>query len=86
MKKGIKIVMIGGGLSYMFELIEGFIKWYDEFLVCELWLVDVEEGKEKLEIVGDLVKWMVKKLGLLIDVYLMLDWREVLKDVDFVMI
>ncbi|MED3934706.1 6-phospho-beta-glucosidase, partial [Priestia megaterium] len=48
MKKGIKIVTIGGGSSYTPELIEGFIKRYDELPVRELWLVDVEEGKEKL--------------------------------------
>ena len=48
MTKGIKIVTIGGGSSYTPELIEGFIKRYDELPVRELWLVDVEEGKEKL--------------------------------------
>ena len=60
MTKGIKIVTIGGGSSYTPELIEGFIKRYDELPVRELWLVDVEEGKEKLEIVGNLAKRMVK--------------------------
>ncbi|MER2256742.1 MAG: 6-phospho-beta-glucosidase, partial [Priestia megaterium] len=84
MKKGIKIVTIGGGSSYTPELIEGFIKRYDELPVRELWLVDVEEGKEKLEIVGDLAKRMVKKSGLPIDVHLTLDRREALKDADFV--
>ncbi|WP_375152821.1 family 4 glycosyl hydrolase [Listeria monocytogenes] len=52
MTKGIKIATIGGGSSYTPELIEGFIKRQDELPVRELWLVDVEAGREKLEIVG----------------------------------
>ena len=45
--KSVKIVTIGGGSSYTPELIEGFIKRYDELPVRELWLVDIEEGKHK---------------------------------------
>ncbi|CCQ22985.1 Probable 6-phospho-beta-glucosidase [Listeria monocytogenes N53-1] len=63
MTKGIKIATIGGGSSYTPELIEGFIKRQDELPVRELWLVDVEAGREKLEIVGNLAKRMVKKAG-----------------------
>ena len=37
--KGIKIVTIGGGSSYTPELVEGFIKRYDELPVKELWSV-----------------------------------------------
>jgi 6-phospho-beta-glucosidase len=84
MTKKLKIATIGGGSSYTPELIEGFIKRYDEFPVSELWLVDIEEGKEKLEIVGNLAKRMVKKAGLPIDVHLTLDRREALKDAAFV--
>ena len=47
MKKGLKIVTIGGGSSYTPELVEGFIKRYDDLTVKELWFVDIEEGKEK---------------------------------------
>ena len=54
--KSVKIVTIGGGSSYTPELIEGFIKRYDELPVRELWLVDIEEGKHKLEIVEILQK------------------------------
>ena len=84
MKKGLKIVTIGGGSSYTPELVEGFIKRHKELPVKELWLVDIEEGKEKLEIVGSLAKRMVKKAGLDIEVHLTLDRREALKDADFV--
>ena len=59
--KTIKIVTIGGGSSYTPELVEGFIKRYNTLPVKELWLVDIEEGREKLEIVGNLAKRMVKK-------------------------
>ncbi|PRS76316.1 6-phospho-beta-glucosidase [Bacillus sp. LNXM65] len=84
MKDGIKIVTIGGGSSYTPELVEGFIKRYHELPVKELWLVDIEAGQEKLNIVGALAKRMVEKAGLPIEVHLTLDRREALKDADFV--
>lgn len=84
MSKGIKIVTIGGGSSYTPELVEGFIKRYDELPVRELWLVDIEAGKEKLEIVGAMAKRMVKAAGVDCEVHLTLDRREALKDADFV--
>lgn len=84
MSKEIKIVTIGGGSSYTPELIEGFIKRYDKLPVGEIWLVDIESGKEKLEIVGNLAKRMVRKAGVPIDIHLTLNRREALKDADFV--
>lgn len=84
MNDGLKIVTIGGGSSYTPELIEGFIKYYHELPVRELWLVDVEEGKEKLEIVGNLAKRMVEKAGVPLQIYLTLDRKEALKSADFV--
>ncbi|MCY6369271.1 6-phospho-beta-glucosidase [Clostridium ganghwense] len=83
-KKGLKIAVIGGGSSYTPEIVEGFIKRYDELPVKDLYLVDIEEGKEKLEIVGNLAKRMVEKAGLDINIYLTLDRREAIKDADFV--
>lgn len=83
-KKKIKIVTIGGGSSYTPELMEGFIKRKDELPIKEIWLVDVEDGKEKLEIVGAMAQRMVKAAGLDWKVYLTLDRREALKDADFV--
>lgn len=84
MEKGIKIVTIGGGSSYTPELVEGFIKRYNELPVRELWLVDIESGKEKLDIVGKLAKRMVKKAGVSMEIHLTLDRREALKNADFV--
>ena len=82
--KGLKVVTIGGGSSYTPELVEGFIKRYKELPVSELWLVDVKEGEEKLNIVGALARRMVKKSGVPIDIHLTLDRREALVDADFV--
>ena len=79
-----KIVTIGGGSSYTPELIEGFILRKHELPITEIWLVDVEEGREKLEIVGAMAKRMVKAAGLDWKVNLTLDRREALKDADFV--
>ena len=84
MSKKFKIVTIGGGSSYTPELVEGIIKRYDKIPVTELWLVDVEAGREKLEIVGALAKRMVKKAGVPMEIHLSYDRREALKDADFV--
>lgn len=84
MNTGLKIVTIGGGSSYTPELIEGFIKYYDELPIREIWLVDIEAGKEKLDIVGNLAKRMVEKSGLPIEVHLTLDRRKALEGADFV--
>lgn len=82
--KGLKIVTIGGGSSYTPELVEGFINRYKELPIRELWLVDIKEGEEKLNIIGELARRMVKKSGLPIEIYLTLDRRQALKDADFV--
>lgn len=83
-KDGVKIVTIGGGSSYTPELVEGFIKRYDHLPVKELWLVDIEAGRKKLETVGALAKRMVKKAGVPMKIILSYDRREALKDADFV--
>ncbi|WP_055665343.1 6-phospho-beta-glucosidase [Desnuesiella massiliensis] len=83
---GLKIATIGGGSSYTPEIIEGFIKKKLEgtLPLKDLYLVDIEEGKEKLNIVGNLAKRMVEKAGADINIHLTLDRREALKDADFV--
>lgn len=83
-KESIKVVTIGGGSSYTPELVEGFIKRYDQLPVRELWLVDIEEGKEKLEIVGDLARRMVKKAGIPMEIHTTLNRRLALPNADFV--
>lgn len=82
--KTYKIVTIGGGSSYTPELIEGFIKRYEELPVRELWLVDIEEGREKLSIITDLARRMVEKAGVPMEIHSTLDRREALPGADFV--
>ncbi|WP_223636775.1 6-phospho-beta-glucosidase [Planococcus sp. 4-30] len=82
--EGIKIVTIGGGSSYTPELVEGFINRYPELPVRELWLVDIPEGREKLEIVSALARRMVEKAGVPIEIRTTLDRREALPGADFV--
>ncbi len=83
-KESVKIVTIGGGSSYTPELVEGFINRYDTLPIKELCLVDIPEGKEKLETVGALAQRMVKKAGLPMKVTLSYDRREALNGADFV--
>ena len=83
-KKDLKVVTIGGGSSYTPELVEGFIKRHSELPIKELWLVDIEEGREKLEIVGNLAKRMIDASGIDCEVHLTVNREEALKDADFV--
>ncbi|OKP84482.1 6-phospho-beta-glucosidase [Paenibacillus sp. P32E] len=84
MENRLKIAVIGGGSSYTPELIEGIILNHAQLPVSEIWLVDIEAGKHKLEIVGNLAKRMVKKSGLPLDVHLTLNRREALDGASFV--
>ncbi|MGO4276043.1 6-phospho-beta-glucosidase, partial [Paenibacillus sp. TAF58] len=84
MNKRLKIVVIGGGSSYTPELVEGLILHYKDLPVTEIWLVDIQEGKHKLDIVGKLAQRMVEKSGLPIEVHLTINRREALEGADFV--
>ncbi|CQR25235.1 6-phospho-beta-glucosidase [Streptococcus varani] len=84
MSKGVKIATIGGGSSYTPELMEGFIKRYDELPIREIWLVDVEAGREKQEIVGAMAQRMWDASPYDVKVYTTLNREEALKDADFV--
>jgi 6-phospho-beta-glucosidase len=83
-KSKLKIAVIGGGSSYTPELVEGLIKRHHELPVRDLYLVDVEMGREKLEIVGALAQRMVEKAGVPIRVHLTVDRQEAIRDADFV--
>lgn len=84
MKNGLKIATIGGGSSYTPELIEGLIKRYNELPVNELWLVDIEAGLEKLEIIGSLAMRMVEKANIPLKIFTTTNRQIALKDADFV--
>ncbi|WP_090579487.1 6-phospho-beta-glucosidase [Paenibacillus sp. OV219] len=84
MADGLKMVVIGGGSSYTPELVEGFIQYHHELPVRELWLVDIDAGLHKLEIVGNLARRMVERSGLPIEVHLTTDRRLAIRGADFV--
>jgi 6-phospho-beta-glucosidase len=58
--EALKIAVIGGGSTYTPELIEGFIRYYDELPVTQITLMDI--STERLKIVGDLVQRMLGDL------------------------
>ncbi|WP_368915058.1 6-phospho-beta-glucosidase [Exiguobacterium acetylicum] len=80
----LKVVIIGGGSSYTPEIIEGFILRHHSFPVDEVVLVDIEDGKEKLETVGKLAQRMIDKSNVKIALCWTLDRREALRGADFV--
>ena len=84
MENKIKVVTIGGGSSYTPELIDGFIKRYDEFPVTEIWLVDIEAGRERAKIIRALAQRMWDATPYKVTVHCTLDRREALKGADFV--
>ncbi|CAI1125866.1 6-phospho-beta-glucosidase [Serratia grimesii] len=62
--KSLKIAVIGGGSSYTPELVDGLIQRIEELPVTELALVDVEPGREKVEIIAALTQRMLARHGL----------------------
>lgn len=84
MKGNIKIATIGGGSSYTPELMEGFIKRYNELPISEIWLVDIEDGKEKLDIIGKLAQRMWDATPYNVKIVTTLDRKKALAGADFV--
>ncbi|WP_256761041.1 6-phospho-beta-glucosidase [Cohnella sp. WQ 127256] len=83
-KDRLKIAVIGGGSSYTPELIDGLIRYYDQFPVTELILVDIEQGADKLRIIGDLAQRMITASGKPIKLHTTMDRREAIRGADFV--
>ncbi|MDW6003627.1 6-phospho-beta-glucosidase [Vibrio mangrovi] len=85
MKQGLKITVIGAGSSYTPELIEGLIARRTELPIRELWLVDIEEGREKVNIIADLTRRMLQRHDMAhVDVHVTLDRIPALKNADFI--
>lgn len=80
----LKVVIIGGGSSYTPEIIEGIIRRHNTFPVSEIVLVDIESGKEKLEIIGDLALRMIGKANKSINLSWTLNRKDALQNADFV--
>lgn len=62
--KGYKLAVVGGGSSYTPELVEGLISRRDALPVREIALVDLPEGREKVEAVAALARRMFERAGL----------------------
>lgn len=80
----LKVVVIGSGSSYTPELVEGLLKRHHELPITDLWLVDIEAGLEKAQIIADLTKRMINKVDCEINIHLTTDRQLALKDADFV--
>lgn len=76
----LKITVIGGGSTYTPELIEGFIRHYDELPVAQIVLMDI--SNERLKIVGDLAERMLT--GLPVELIRTTNRVEAICDSDFV--
>ncbi len=79
-----KVCVVGGGSSYEPELLEGFFTYEKELNVDEVHLLDVKEGKEKLEIVTEFAKRMAHKRNSKVKIFSTLDVRDAMIDADFV--
>ncbi|MDI4643461.1 6-phospho-beta-glucosidase [Cohnella hashimotonis] len=83
-RQHLKVAVIGGGSSYTPELIDGILRYHDEFPVRELVLADIAAGAEKLAIVADLARRMIARSGKEISLRTTLDRREAIAGADFV--
>lgn len=79
-----KLVIIGGGSSYTPEIIEGLIKRHASFPVSSVVLVDIDEGYDKMTIVGELAKRMIKAATVPIQLSWTTNRKEALKGATFV--
>ncbi len=79
--KELKIAVLGGGSTYTPELIDGFVRYYDELPIREIVLQDI--STDRLDVVGGLAQRMTAARG--IPVTLTTDRAEALTDADFVL-
>lgn len=77
-----KVSVIGGGSTYTPELLEGFISLWQKLKPLSISLYDISE--ERLSIVSEFLKRMIKKSKSEIEFSTVLSLEEALKDVDFV--
>lgn len=80
----VKLVVIGAGSSYTPELIEGVIKNHAQLPVTDITLVDVEMGRQKMNIIFELTQRMLEKAALPVVVTQTLDRQSALQEADFV--
>ncbi len=79
-----KVCVVGGGSSYEPELLDGFFTYEKELNVDEIHLLDVEEGKKKLEVVTEFAKRMAQKRNSKVKILSTLDVKDAMSNADFV--
>jgi 6-phospho-beta-glucosidase len=77
-----KIAVIGGGSTYTPELVKGFLDRADSLPLDELWLMDIDA--ERLAIVGEFTKRMIKARGEPFRVVLSQNQQEAIADSAYV--
>lgn len=77
-----KIAVIGGGSTYTPELVNGFLARLESLPVTELWLMDIDS--ERLNIVGNFARRMVKAKGAPFEVVLAQDQRAAVENASYV--
>jgi len=84
--KEFKLAVLGGGSSYAPELIDGIAKRYlnGEFHAREIVMVDVPEGRERMETVASFTRRMLAKQGVPCEIKTTLDRREAFDGASFV--
>lgn len=79
-----KIAVIGGGSSYTPELLEGLIENSHVLGLEEVWLCDVPEGQEKLQVIEQLANRMVKAADNPFTVNATLERKDAIVGADYV--
>lgn len=84
--KKLKLAVLGGGSSYAPELLDGMIsKWRDgRFHAAEVAMVDVPEGKDRMETVAAFARRMIAKKGMPCDISTSIDRKKALDGASFV--
>ena len=78
--KPLKVAVIGGGSTYTPELVDGFIRYYEELPIESIYLQDTDTNR--LEIVGGLARRMLARIG--VRLCTTTDRAEALHGADFV--
>lgn len=83
-QEGLKIVVIGGGSSYTPEIAEGLIRRKDKMKVRELVLLDIESGKEKVTVIGEMIGRMFRSASVETKLMSSTDPEEAFMDCDYI--
>ncbi len=80
----LKVAVVGGGSSYTPELLEGLLREHGRLPVTEVHLLDIPDGREKVEIVAALGRRMAEAQGRGVRIEWTLDAEKALDGANFV--